>query len=74
MVPAQRWRRFESGEVAQDSVVCCLETVTASGRSWRTRYYTLDAIIAVGYGVNCSNAMQLTRRSCKSRAKTNAHE
>jgi hypothetical protein len=49
---------FDSGELAEDSVVSILETTAADGKSYRTRYYNLDAIIAVGYRVNSYQATQ----------------
>ena len=49
---------FESGELAEDSVVSVLETTAADRKSYRTRFYNLDAIIAVGYRVNSYQATQ----------------
>ncbi len=49
---------FESGELAEDSVVSILETTAADGKNYQTRYYNLDAIIAVGYRVNSYQATQ----------------
>lgn len=49
---------FESGELSEASVVSVLETTAADGKSYRTRYYNLDAIIAVGYRVNSYQATQ----------------
>jgi hypothetical protein len=43
---------FESGELREDSVISILETTAADGKNYSTRYYNLDAIIAVGYRVN----------------------
>jgi len=43
---------FESGELAEASVVSVLETTAADGKTYKTRFYNLDAIIAVGYRVN----------------------
>ena len=40
---------FESGELAEDSVVSVLETTAADGKTYKTRFYNLDAIIGVGY-------------------------
>ena len=47
---------FESGELAEDSVISILETTAADGKNYQTRYYNLDAIIAVGYRVNSYQA------------------
>jgi len=49
---------FESGELAEDSVISILETTAADGKSYSTRYYNLDAIIAVGYRINSFQATQ----------------
>ena len=49
---------FDSGELVEDSVVSILETTATDGKSYRTRYYNLDAIIAVGYRVNSYQATQ----------------
>ena len=47
---------FASGELMEDSVVSVLETTAADGKKYPTRYYNLDAIIAVGYRVNSKKA------------------
>ena len=47
---------FTSGELMEDSVVSVLETTAADGKKYPTRYYNLDAIIAVGYRVNSKKA------------------
>jgi len=49
---------FESGELAEPSVISILETTAADGKNYQTRYYNLDAIIAVGYRVNSYQATQ----------------
>ena len=49
---------FESGELIEDSVVSILETTAADGKNYKTNYYNLDAIIAVGYRVNSYEATQ----------------
>ena len=49
---------FESGELKEASVISILETTAADGKSYQTRYYNLDAIIAVGYRVNSYQATQ----------------
>ena len=49
---------FESGELVENSVVSILETTAADGKAYATRYYNLDAIIAVGYRVNSYQATQ----------------
>lgn len=49
---------FESGELDEDSVVSILETTAADDKNYKTKYYNLDAIIAVGYRVNSYQATQ----------------
>lgn len=43
---------FETGELLESAVVSILETTAADGKSYATRFYNLDAVIAVGYRVN----------------------
>lgn len=47
---------FESGELQEKSVVSKMETTAADGKRYKTNYYNLDAIIAVGYRVNSKKA------------------
>jgi len=47
---------FASRELVEDSVVSILETTATDGKAYQTRYYNLDAIIAVGYRVNSYQA------------------
>ncbi len=49
---------FVSGELVADSVISILETTAADDKSYKTKYYNLDAIIAVGYRVNSYQATQ----------------
>jgi hypothetical protein len=49
---------FDSSELQENLVVSNLETTAADGKRYRTRYYNLDAIIAVGYRVNSHEATQ----------------
>ncbi len=49
---------FDSGELMEDSVISILETTATDGKNYQTRYYNLDAIIAVGYRVNSFQATQ----------------
>ena len=49
---------FASGELAESAVVSVLETTAADGKRYATRWYSLDAIIAVGYRVNSYEATQ----------------
>ena len=47
---------FKEGELDRDSVVKEILTTAADGKSYRTSFYNLDAIIAVGYRVNSLRA------------------
>lgn len=47
---------FTSGELAEDSVSSILEHTAADGKTYKTKFYNLDAIISVGYRVNSSQA------------------
>ena len=42
---------FEDGELSEESVVKESLTTAADGKRYRTLYYSLDAILAVGYRV-----------------------
>jgi hypothetical protein len=47
---------FLSNELDKNSVCSILERTAADGKSYKTQYYNLDAIISVGYRVNSVNA------------------
>ncbi|MFA6922499.1 MAG: virulence RhuM family protein [Gallionella sp.] len=47
---------FTTGELVEDSVVSVLETTAADSKTYATRFYNLDAVIAVGYRVNSIKA------------------
>jgi len=49
---------FDAGELLEAAVISILETTAADGKKYQTRYYNLDAIIAVGYRVNSYQATQ----------------
>lgn len=49
---------FADGELVEDVVVSVLEGATSNNRHYQTKYYNLDAIIAVGYRVNSVRATQ----------------
>lgn len=49
-------RIFEEGELIENSVVNDLLTTASDGKSYRTKLYNLDAVIAVGYRVNSKRA------------------
>ena len=47
---------FEEGELNIDSVVAEIATTAADGKKYKVGFYSLDAIIAVGYRVNSRQA------------------
>ena len=49
---------FDSGELQEDSVSSILEHTANDGKIYKTKFYNLDAIIAVGYRVNSKRATQ----------------
>ena len=49
---------FESEELLEDSVSSILEHTAEDGKNYKTIFYNLDAIIAVGYRVNSHQATQ----------------
>ncbi len=48
---------FASGELEKNSVVSKMETTASDGKNYKTMYYNLEAIIAVGYRVNSERAI-----------------
>lgn len=52
---------FKSGELEEDSVRSILEHTAADGKSYKTQFYNLDAILSVGYRVNSKNATLFRR-------------
>ena len=49
---------FDSGELLADSVISKMETTASDGKMYQTAFYSLDAIISVGYRVNSIRATQ----------------
>jgi len=49
---------FSSGELKEDSVVRKFRTTATDGKNYNTQFYNLDAIIAVGFRVNSTRAIQ----------------
>ncbi len=47
---------FEEGELEEDSVSSILEHTAEDGKNYKTTFYNLDTIIAVGYRVNSNKA------------------
>ena len=52
---------FNSGELEQNSVSSILEHTAADGKTYKTQFYNLDAIISVGYRINSINATAFRR-------------
>ncbi len=49
---------FETKELEEKSVISILETTAGDGKTYQTKFYNLDAIIAVWYRVNSHQATQ----------------
>ena len=49
---------FASGELHEPSVCSILEHTAPDGKTYKTKFYSLDAVISVGYRVNSSQATQ----------------
>ena len=49
---------FDEGELIETRVVSKLETTAADGKNYLTNFYSLDAVISVGYRVNSIRATQ----------------
>lgn len=49
---------FKDGELNEDSVIRNFRITAADGKNYDTRFYMLDVILAVGYRVNSSEAIQ----------------
>ena len=47
---------FKSGELNKDSVTQKIRVTASDGKNYNTNFYSLDAIIAVGYRVNSKEA------------------
>ncbi len=56
---------FDEGELAADSVISKMETTAADGKNYTTTYYSLDAIIAVGYRVSSLKATRFRQWATK---------
>ena len=56
---------FEEGELVADSVISKMETTAADGKNYITTYYSLDAIIAVGYRVSSLKATRFRQWATK---------
>ncbi len=49
---------FKINELEEGAVCSVLEHTAADGKSYKTKYYNLDAVLSVGYRVNSKNATQ----------------
>lgn len=49
---------FKCGELKKKSVSSILEHTAVDGKTYKTQFYSLDAIISVGYRVNSKRATQ----------------
>ena len=56
---------FEEGELQMDSVVSKMEITAADNKTYSTSFYSLDAIIAVGYRVNSLKATRFRQWATK---------
>ena len=52
---------FKSGELEEESVYSILEYTATDGKTYKTKFYNLDAILSVGYRVNSYNATQFRK-------------
>lgn len=52
---------FETGELNPDSVISKMETTAADEKNYTTNFYRLEAILAVGYRVNSTQATDFRR-------------
>lgn len=56
---------FEEGELQEDSVISKMETTAADNKNYSTTFYSLDAIISVGYRVNSIQATRFRQWATK---------
>ena len=56
---------FEEGELMADSVISKMETTATDDKTYETSYYSLDAIIAVGYRVSSLKATRFRQWATK---------
>ena len=56
---------YESGELAEDSTCAKFAQVADNGRTYQYKFYSLSAIIAVGYRINSDRATQFRQWATK---------
>ena len=56
---------FESGELAEDSTCAKFAQVADNGKTYQYKFYSLSAIIAVGYRINSDRATQFRQWATK---------
>lgn len=56
---------FESKELEEKAVCSILEHTAGDGKTYRTQYYNLDAIISIGYRVNSKTATEFRKWATK---------
>ena len=56
---------FEEGELQEDAVVSILEITAADNKNYSVSFYSLDAIISVGYRVNSTRATRFRQWATK---------
>ena len=56
---------FEEGELIADSVISKMETTATDGKIYETSFYSLDAIIAIGYRVSSLKATRFRQWATK---------
>ena len=56
---------FESAELQEDSVCAKFAHTAADGKTYKTSFYNLDAIISVGYRVNSQKATRFRQWATK---------
>ena len=52
---------FQEGELEENSVTEYFSATASDGKNYRTKFYNLDAIIAVGYRINSKRATAFRR-------------
>ena len=56
---------YESGELAEDSTCAKFAQVANNGKTYHYKFYSLSAIIAVGYRINSDRATQFRQWATK---------